>query len=109
MRTLYYVNGKRTDLRGYLNAEDFNDYQKEALKRAIKYYEAHPFEWSLLCPSPEEAPHPTMVILDYERTKEGQEFRRHWDATKQDRMESTAISVILCSIIFVLIFLALLL
>lgn len=47
MRTLYYINGKRVDIRTYFDTIRADKERKYLWKRCVKYYVDHPLEFQL--------------------------------------------------------------
>ena len=90
MHTEYFVNGKKTDLGGYMYAEDENLYREKAFEKAKKYYKEHPQEWEALCSMYSKEILGMMMIMQYESTKEGRIFREEWLAGREKRLHKQA-------------------
>lgn len=94
MHTEYYVNGKKSDLSGYLSAADENEYREKAFKKAKKYYQENPQEWDRLYSFASKfASKDTigiMMLMDYENTEEGRRFREEWMANRDKRLHRQA-------------------
>ena len=99
--TKYYVNGKRTDLEGYMQACWSNAYKKEASKRAVQYFKERTLEWNhflndlissnvvedfeeydrikkMRC-NPDEKTKFMMTVYWELHTEEGRRFQEEWE------------------------------
>lgn len=90
MHTDYYVNGKKSDLSGYLSAADENEYRERAFKKAKKYYQENPQEWARLCSYASKETIGIMMLMDYEQTEEGKQFREEWMTNREKRLHQQA-------------------
>ena len=90
MHTDYYVNGKKSDLGGYLSAADENEYREKAFKKAKKYYQENPQEWARLCSFASKETIGMMMLMDYENTEEGRQFWEEWMANREKRLHRLA-------------------
>lgn len=87
MRTFYYVNGKRTDLDGYFRAGDTSRYNRDALRKALLYFEKHPWELHSVENVDSEEMLATILIVQYELTSEGQAFYKKWHEENEKRLQ----------------------
>ena len=89
MRTFYYVNGKRTNLEGYFRAGDTSRYNREALQKALLYFEKNPWELSSVDNVDSEEILATLLIAQYELTSEGRTFSKEWHEKNEKSLHRT--------------------
>ena len=99
----YYVNGERVSFEQYVRASQNQAYEKDALKEALKYYEAHPWSWQGLCNTVKtNTPHPKVIISAFEWTPEGESFKKKWEEEAEKKGRRYMLVVFLLILGFIL-------
>ena len=99
----YYVNGKRVSFDQYVETCKNQAFEKDALKEALKYYEANQWRWKHLCNMVgTNSPHPRVIICDFMMTPEGESFKKKWEEKTERAGKIYALVVFLLILGFIL-------